>query len=152
MITYEELLESAVLNSLKNSSGARKSYYTICQELRDLCPETSKVIKNIIDFRRSGLIEEKNFGDDIYLALTDKGIDRNNKISRDFSSQISLMKKYYTDTEDLHNEVISTDKLKSNNVEVTEYASFGENIKEVKVDDNAEFKETSDKWEVKDEK
>lgn len=152
MITYEELLESAVLNSIKKSSGARKSYYTICQELRDLCPETSKVIKNIIDFRRAGLIEEKNFGDDIYLALTEKGIERNNKISRDFSSQVSLMKQYYTDTEDLHSEVISSDKLKSDNVKVTEYASFGENIKEVKVDENAEFKASDDIVEVKDEK
>lgn len=152
MITYEELLESAVLNSLKNSSGARKSYYTICQELRDLCPETSKIIKNIIDFRRAGLIEEKNFGDDIYLALTDKGIEKNNRISKDFSSQIALMKKYYTDTDDLHNEVVSNDKLKSDNIKVTEYASFGENIKEVKVDENTGFKESNDDCEVNNEK
>lgn len=62
------------------------------------------------------------------------------------------MKQYYTDTEDLHSEVISSDKLKSDNVKVTEYASFGENIKEVKVDENAEFKASDDIVEVKDEK
>lgn len=152
MITYEELLESAVLNSLKNSSGARKSYYTICQELRDLCPETSKIIKNIIDFRRAGLIEEKNFGDDIYLALTDKGIDKNNRISRDFSSQIALMKKYFTEEKNIQNDLLSNDKLKSDNVKVTEYASFGENIKEIKVDENSKFNECENNWEVKDEK
>ena len=60
MITYEMLLESAVLNDIHKKQDSKISYYTVCQDLRDLCPATSKIVKTIIDFRRQNIIEEKN--------------------------------------------------------------------------------------------
>ena len=128
MITYEMLLESAVLNDIHKKQDSKISYYTVCQDLRDLCPATSKIVKAIIDFRRQNIIEEKNDNNAKYLTLTDVGVKYMNELSNELSAQVVTMKKYYN-----HNSEIKTDTVIKNNDNSVEYASFGKNIKETKL-------------------
>lgn len=128
MITYEMLLESAVLNDIHKKQDSKVSYYTVCQDLRDLCPATSKIVKAIIDFRRQNIIEEKNDNNAKYLTLTDEGVKYMNELSNELSAQVVTMKKYYN-----HNSDIKTDTVIKNNDNSVEYASFGKNIKETKL-------------------
>ena len=132
MITYEMLLESAILNDIHKNKDLKKSYYSVCQDLRELCPTTSKVIKTIIDFRRQNRIEEKTENDLKYLMLTNEGIKYMNKLSNELSSQVETMKKYYTHNSDIKN---SNVVLKNSDNSI-EYASFGKNIKETKLVDD----------------
>lgn len=103
MITYEMLLESAVLNDIHKKQDEKISYYTVCQDLRELCPTTSKIVKTIIDFRRQNIIEENTENDLKYLILTDNGIKYMNELSKELSSQVETMKKYYTHNSDIKN-------------------------------------------------
>lgn len=128
MITYEMLLESAVLNDIHKKQDSKVSYYTVCQDLRDLCPATSKIVKAIIDFKRQNIIEEKNDNNAKYLTLTNDGVEYMNELSNELSAQVVTMKKYYN-----HNSDIKTDTVIKNNDNSVEYASFGKNIKETKL-------------------
>lgn len=128
MITYEMLLESAVLNDIHKKQDSKISYYTVCQDLRDLCPPTSKIVKTIIDFRRQNIIEEKNDNNAKYLTLTNEGVKYMNELSNELSAQVVTMKKYYN-----HNSDVKNDTVIINNDNSVEYASFGKNIKETKL-------------------
>ena len=128
MITYEMLLESAVLNDIHKKQDLKISYYTVCQDLRDLCPATSKIVKAIIDFRRHNIIEEKNDNNAKYLTLTNEGVKYMNELSNELSAQVVTMKKYYN-----HNSDVKNDTVIINNDNSVEYASFGKNIKETKL-------------------
>lgn len=132
MITYEMLLESAVLNDIHKKQDEKISYYTVCQDLRELCPTTSKIVKTIIDFRRQNIIEENTENDLKYLILTENGIKYMNELSKELSSQVETMKKYYTHTSDVKNNNV----ILKNNDNSVEYASFGKNIKETKLVDD----------------
>ena len=128
MITYEMLLESAVLNDIHKKQDSKISYYTVCQDLRDLCPATSKIVKTIIDFRRQNIIEEKNDNNAKYLTLANEGVKYMNELSNELSAQVVTMKKYYN-----HNSDVKNDTVIINNDNSVEYASFGKNIKETKL-------------------
>lgn len=132
MITYEMLLESAVLNDIQKKQDSKISYYTVCQDLRDLCPATSKIVKTIIDFRRQNIIEEKNDNNAKYLTLTDEGTKYMNELSNELSAQVVTMKKYYN-----HNNDVKTNAFINNNDNSVEYASFGKNIKETKLTEDS---------------
>lgn len=132
MITYEMLLESAVLNDIQKKQDSKISYYTVCQDLRDLCPATSKIVKTIIDFRRQNIIEEKNDNNAKYLTLTDEGTKYMNELSNELSAQVVTMKKYYN-----HNNDVKTNAVINNNDNSVEYASFGKNIKETKLTEDS---------------
>lgn len=55
-----------------------------------------------------------------------------NELSKELSSQVETMKKYYTHNSDIKNNNV----ILKNNDNSVEYASFGKNIKETKLVDD----------------